>query len=72
MFIHVEKAKNIGDYKIWLSFNDGIEGIVDLSSESYGEIFEPLKYIVMAQWGLISHRNFSTSRSLNPQPWCIA
>jgi len=45
MFIHVEKAKYIGDYKIWLSFNDGIEGIVDLSSELYGEIFEPLKDI---------------------------
>ena len=43
MFIHVINAKYIEDYKIWLSFNDGAEGKVDLSSELYGEVFEPLK-----------------------------
>jgi hypothetical protein len=43
MFIHVEKAKYINDYKVWLLFNDGAEGEIDLSSELYGEIFEPLK-----------------------------
>jgi len=43
MFIHVEKAKYIEDYKVWLSFNDGAEGKIDLSSGLYGEIFEPLK-----------------------------
>ena len=43
MFIHVEKAKYIHDYKVWLLFNDGAEGEIDLSSELYGEIFEPLK-----------------------------
>lgn len=43
MFIHVEKAKYINDYKIWLLFNDGAEGEIDLSSELHGEIFEPLK-----------------------------
>ncbi len=43
MFIHVTKAKYIDDYRIRLSFNDGSEGEIDLSSEIYGEIFEPLK-----------------------------
>lgn len=43
MFIHVINAKYVEDYKIWLSFNDGAEGTVDLSSEIYGEVFEPLK-----------------------------
>ncbi len=43
MFIHVEKAKYIHDYKVWLLFNDGAEGEIDLSSELDGEIFEPLK-----------------------------
>ena len=33
MFLHVTNAKYIGDYQVWLSFNDGIEGIVDLSPE---------------------------------------
>lgn len=43
MFIHVTNAKYIRDYQVWSSFNDGIEGIVDLSPELYGEVFEPLK-----------------------------
>ncbi|NKC12631.1 MAG: DUF2442 domain-containing protein [Gammaproteobacteria bacterium] len=43
MFLHVEQAKYIKDYRVWLSFNDGAEGEIDLSSELYGEIFEPLK-----------------------------
>jgi hypothetical protein len=43
MFMHVTQAKYCGDYKVWLSFNDGAEGEIDLTSELYGEIFEPLK-----------------------------
>ena len=43
MFIHVTNAKYCGDYRVWLSFNDGAEGEIDLSSELYGEIFGPLK-----------------------------
>lgn len=41
--MHVTQAKYCGDYKVWLSFNDGAEGEVDLTSELYGEIFLPLK-----------------------------
>lgn len=43
MFMHVTQAKYIDEYKIWLSFNDGAEGEIDLASELYGAIFEPLK-----------------------------
>ena len=43
MFIHVLNAEYIEDYKIWLSFNDGTEGKIDLAPELYGEVFEPLK-----------------------------
>jgi hypothetical protein len=45
MFMHVTKAKYIENYKVWLSFNDGAEGEVNLASELHGEIFEPLKDI---------------------------
>ncbi|VEN73159.1 conserved hypothetical protein [Candidatus Desulfarcum epimagneticum] len=45
MFTHVIEAKYIDGYKVWLSFNDGARGEIDLSSELYGEIFEPLKDI---------------------------
>jgi len=43
MFTHIEQAKYLDGYKVWLAFNDGAEGEIDLSSELYGEIFEPLK-----------------------------
>ncbi|MBF0239410.1 MAG: DUF2442 domain-containing protein [SAR324 cluster bacterium] len=43
MFIHVTQAKYIDEYKVWLSFNDGVDGSIDLSEELDGEIFEPLK-----------------------------
>ena len=43
MFVHVTDAKYTCDYKVWLAFNDGAQGEVDLSSELHGEVFEPLK-----------------------------
>nr|VFK45574.1 MAG: Protein of unknown function (DUF2442) [Candidatus Kentron sp. TC] len=43
MFLHVTQARYIDDYTVWLSFNDGAQGNIDLSSELYGEVFEPLK-----------------------------
>ena len=43
MFLHVEEAKYLHDYVIWVKFNDGIEGEVDLESELTGEVFGPLK-----------------------------
>ena len=43
MFMHVIEAKYIDDYRLWLSFNDGATGEVDLSPELFGELFEPLK-----------------------------
>jgi uncharacterized protein DUF2442 len=36
-------ARHVGDYTIWLRFEDGSEGEVDLSAELDGPIFEPLK-----------------------------
>lgn len=43
MFMHVIQARYCGDYKVWVAFNDGAAGEIDLSSELYGELFEPLK-----------------------------
>lgn len=40
---HVIDARYLGDYKIWLEFNDGRKGVVDLADELYGESFEPLR-----------------------------
>ena len=45
MFIHIEKAQYIAGYQIWLSFNDGAQGVIDLEQELHGDIFEPLRDI---------------------------
>jgi hypothetical protein len=43
MFLHITDVEYLGDYKLKLRFNNGAEGIVDLESELYGEVFEPLR-----------------------------
>lgn len=43
MLIHVTDARHVGDYTLWLRFNDGTEGEVDLRDELAGEVFEPLR-----------------------------
>ena len=36
-------ARWLGDYKVWLEFNDGRKGVVDLADELHGEELEPLR-----------------------------
>jgi hypothetical protein len=43
MFLHVREAKYLHDYVIWLRFNDGAAGEIDLRDELVGEMFAPLK-----------------------------
>lgn len=43
MILHVTQAKHVHDYQIWLQFNNGIEGVLDLAQELWGSMFEPLK-----------------------------
>lgn len=45
MILHVKEAKYLHDYVIWLKFNDGAIGEVDLKDELYGEVFESLKEV---------------------------
>lgn len=45
MILHVNEAKYRHDYVIWIRFNDGTKGEVDLTNELEGEVFEPLKDI---------------------------
>jgi hypothetical protein len=40
---HVVDARWLGDYKVWLEFNDGRKGVVDLADELHGEELEPLR-----------------------------
>ncbi|OQX26797.1 MAG: hypothetical protein BWK80_08600 [Desulfobacteraceae bacterium IS3] len=45
MFLHVTDAKYLKKYTVRVAFNDGASGSVDLSSELWGKVFEPLKDI---------------------------
>ncbi|MEQ1531084.1 MAG: DUF2442 domain-containing protein [Methylococcales bacterium] len=43
MILHTTEVKYTGDYQLWLAFNNGESGPVDLKDELWGEMFEPLK-----------------------------
>jgi hypothetical protein len=43
MLPKIRAAEYQGDYRIWVSFTDGVEGEIDLEKELWGEVFEPLK-----------------------------
>ncbi len=43
MFVHVSAVEYLGEYRLWLRFSNGVEGVVDLESELYGEVFQPLR-----------------------------
>ncbi len=49
MFLHVIDAEYDKRYTLKLKFNNGAEGAVDLETELYGEVFEPLKNIELFQ-----------------------
>jgi hypothetical protein len=40
---YVVDARHISEFTLWLRFNDGTEGEIDLRDELTGPIFEPLR-----------------------------
>lgn len=42
-FIEIIDAKHTENYKIWVKFNDGKSGVVNLENELWGSQFEQLK-----------------------------
>ena len=43
MILHLKEATYLHDYVLWIRFNNGAEGEIDLSDELEGEVFGPLK-----------------------------
>lgn len=41
--LHIKQAKYLYQFKLWVAFDDGTSGEVDLADCLEGEIFEPLK-----------------------------
>ncbi len=60
--VDVVEARYIRDYTIWLKFEDGVSGEVDLSADLYGPVFEPLR-------DRDYFRRFVVSRDLGTVSW---
>jgi hypothetical protein len=43
MIPKVVEVRPLDGYLLWLRFQDGVSGVVDLSAELWGPVFEPLK-----------------------------
>lgn len=43
MNVRITDARLVRDFIVWVRFDDGAEGEVDLSAELDGPVFEPLK-----------------------------
>ncbi|NRB41283.1 MAG: DUF2442 domain-containing protein [Pseudomonadales bacterium] len=43
--LHIKSEKHISNYKIWVSFDDGVLGDVNLEGSLNGPVFQPLKDI---------------------------
>lgn len=56
MFLHVVDAKYIEGHRVYLQFNDGTGGEVDLTQSLDGPIFEPLQDVeYFRQFSLEGH-----------------
>lgn len=42
-FLHTLTIEPRDNYRLYVTFNNGVKGEIDLSGELWGEIFEPLK-----------------------------
>ena len=58
----VKAAKYLDAYKIRISFEDGVEGDIDLEKELWGEVFEPLKDLTV-------FKTFQINAELNTIVW---
>jgi len=47
MIPKVIEVRVLEGYKLWLRFQDGLSGTVDLSTELWGPMFEPLKDVAL-------------------------
>lgn len=43
MVPRIVEAKYVRDFTVWVRYDDGLEGEVDLSGELSGPVFEPLR-----------------------------
>ena len=47
MIPRITAARYVSAYTVWLRFGDGAEGVVDLTDELSGPMFEPLRNVAL-------------------------
>ena len=63
MYYNVTAVRHLRDYVVWVKFEDGTEGEIDLQPELWGPVFEPLRdprvfqTISVAEYGTIAWPN---------------
>jgi hypothetical protein len=63
MYYNVVEAKHVRAFTIWVRFEDGTSGEIDLASELWGPVFEPLKDVEyfrnfeVAEYGTVAWPN---------------
>ena len=63
MYYNVTAARYVRDHTVWVKFEDGTEGEIDLTGELSGPVFEPLKnreffaQVSVAEYGTIAWPN---------------
>lgn len=62
MIPRICQAKYVREYVIWLQFEDGVSGEVNLKGELWGEVFEPLKDVDI-------FKRFSVSPDVHTVVW---
>ena len=62
MLVRIVEAEYVGDYRIWLRFDDGVEGEVDLAGDLVGPVFQPLS-------NLLAFRQFRLHPELRTLVW---
>ena len=60
--LEVVKARYQSGYHVWIEFNDGVSGMVDLSDALWGPVFEPLRDIER-------FKRFEVSKTLHTLAW---
>ena len=68
LLLHVVSVEYLDNYQLKLTFNNGIEGTVDLEQELYGEIFEPLKDKSLFQKVFVTSRTIEWSNGADFAP----
>ncbi len=59
---HLIRAEALGAHRLWLSYDDGRQGEVDLSGELSGAVFEPLRDVEF-------FKRFTLNRDFHSLEW---